>query len=64
MRLETRLPTTVEVDCLGDFIRVVVVGINAFVSPYISSTPNPSFVSDLISTFIGSNLFSEWVLGK
>ena len=60
MRLETRLPTTVEVDCLNDLggdPANAVHGIIAFVSPYTSSLTVPSFISDLISTFIGSSNF-------
>ena len=62
MRLDTRLPTTVDVDCLGDLIKFVVDGINPFESSYISSTPNPSFNSGLVSTIIGSNAFTDGVV--
>ena len=62
MRLETRFPTTVEVDCLGDLIRFVFDGINSLVSSNTSSTPSPSFNSGFTSTFIGSNVFIGWVV--
>lgn len=55
MRLETRLPTTVDVDCLNDLggdAANAVPGIIALDSPYRSS---PSFISDLTSMFIGSS---------
>ena len=60
MRLETRLPTTVEVDCLNDLdgdAANAVHGIMALVSPYTSSLTVPSFISDLTSMFIGSSVF-------
>ena len=60
MRLETRLPTTVDVDCLNDLggdAANAVPGIIALVSPYRSSLTVPSFISDLTSMFIGSSNF-------
>ena len=60
MRLETRLPTTVEVDCLNDFggdAANAVHGSMALVSPYTSSLTVPSFISDLTPMFIGSHNF-------
>ena len=60
MRLETRLPTTVEVDCLNDLgcdAANAVPGIMASVSPYMSSLTVPTFISDLTSMFIGSRNF-------
>ena len=59
MRLETRLPTAVDVDCFDDFIWDVVDGTKELVSSYMSSTVLPSFISDFTSTLIGSNVLID-----